>query len=52
MMILPFDVAQAALKAYKAQKMIRFMDEIQPVNSDTPDLSQDDFAALVNELRS
>ena len=52
MMILPFDVAQEALKAYKAQKMIRFMDAMPPVNSDAPDLSLDDFAALVHELRA
>ena len=52
MMILPFDVAQEALKAYKAQKMIRFMDAMPPVSSDAPDLSLGDFAALVHELRA
>lgn len=52
MMILPFAVAQEALRAYQAQKMMRFMDAMPPVNADAPNLSLDDFAALVHELRT
>jgi antitoxin (DNA-binding transcriptional repressor) of toxin-antitoxin stability system len=52
MMILPFVMAQEALRAYKAQKMVRFMDEMQPTQADAPDLSLDEINALVHELRN
>jgi antitoxin (DNA-binding transcriptional repressor) of toxin-antitoxin stability system len=51
MMILPYEMAQGAIKAYKAQKMIDFMDALPAVDSTAPDLSLADINALVHELR-
>jgi len=51
MMILPFSLGEEALRAYNAQKMIRFMDNMQPIKEGAPDLSLQDINTLVNELR-
>lgn len=51
MMILPYAIAQEALKMFKAQKMIQFMNEMPLSNPEAPDLSLTDINALVHELR-
>lgn len=51
MMILPYALAQEALRLYASQKMIKFMDSMPPVNDGAPDLTLEDINALVHELR-
>jgi antitoxin (DNA-binding transcriptional repressor) of toxin-antitoxin stability system len=52
MMILPFGMAEEALRAYRAQKMLRFMDNMQPTPAGAPDVSFEDINNLVHELRN
>jgi prevent-host-death family protein len=52
MMILPYAVAQEALRAYQAQKMVQLMGAMPPVNPGAPDLSLAEITALVHELRA
>lgn len=51
MMILPYTLAQEALKMFKSQKLIQFMNEMPLANPEAPDLSLADINALVHELR-
>ena len=51
MMILPYDIAQEALRVFNAQKMIKFMNEMPLANPEAPDLSLADINALVHEYR-
>ena len=51
MMILPYGMAQEALRLYASQKMIKLMEAMPPANAGAPDLSLEDINALVHELR-
>jgi hypothetical protein len=51
MMILPYGMAQEALRLYASQKMIKLMDTMPLANAGAPELSLEDINALVHELR-
>ncbi len=51
LMILPYKVAEIALRLYQAQAMTDFMGNMAPVNPNAPDLSAEDINDLVHELR-
>jgi antitoxin (DNA-binding transcriptional repressor) of toxin-antitoxin stability system len=52
MMILPYHLAQDALRAFNAQRLIRTMEAMPPSNPDAPDISLAEINAIVHELRS
>jgi hypothetical protein len=52
MMILPYHLAQEALRAFNAQRLIRTMEAMPPSNPDAPDISLAEINAIVHELRS
>jgi prevent-host-death family protein len=52
MMILPYSMAQDALRVFNAQKFIRTMNEMPPTNPSAPDLSLAQINDLVHELRA
>ena len=51
MMILPYALAEQALRDYHAQQMVRFMDAMPPAHAQAPDLSLEALTQLVHELR-
>ena len=51
MMILPYAVAEEALREYHAQRLVRFMDAMPPASGDAPELKAAEFTQLVHELR-
>jgi len=52
MMILPYQLAKEALRVYKAQKLIEFMDAMPPAYADAPELTEEEITALVHEYRT
>jgi hypothetical protein len=40
-----------ALREYNARRMVQFMDAMSPAKSDAPKLTEEEFNALVHELR-
>ncbi len=52
LMILPFDLATDALRHYKAQKLVQFMDAMSPAPKDAPELTPEQITQLVHELRA
>jgi prevent-host-death family protein len=51
LMILPYGIAEEALHAYNAKKMIDFMNNMPPSLPGAPDLNLAEINALVHELR-
>lgn len=51
MMILPYEIGEAAWREHAARTMIEFMQNMAPVNPDAPELSLEDINKLVHELR-
>lgn len=51
LMILPYGIAEEALHAYNAKKMIDFMKSMPPTLAGAPDLNLDEINALVHQLR-
>lgn len=51
MMILPFDLAEAALRAYHGKQMVQFMDDMPPADANAPELTLEEIDRLVHELR-
>jgi len=52
MMILPYSIAQEALRVYHAQKFAKTMDSMPPSNPNAPDISLAQINDIVHELRS
>jgi len=51
LMILPYDMATAALRSYRSRKLVQLMDEA-PASSGSSELSLDQINQLVHEFRS
>ncbi len=51
LMILPYGLAEEALRMYRAQQMITFMNNMPPTLPGAPDLSLREINALYHELR-
>jgi hypothetical protein len=50
-MILPFALATEALRDYNARKLVAFMEAMPSARADAPELTPEQFNALVHELR-
>lgn len=51
MMILPYDLAEAALRAYHSKQLLMLMDDMPPANADAPELTLEQIDQWVHELR-
>jgi hypothetical protein len=51
LMILPYGVAEEAMRVYNAKKMIDFMNSMPPSLPGAPDLNLAEINTLVHELR-
>lgn len=51
MMILPYSLADQALRDYNARKLVQFMDAMPPTSKEAPNLTIEQINALVHELR-
>ena len=51
LMILPFALATEALRDYNARKLVAFMEAMPSARADAPELTPEQFNALVHELR-
>lgn len=51
MMILPYTLAADALRAYRAQRLVAFMDTMQASSTNAPELTLNEINDLVHELR-
>lgn len=51
MMILPYELAEQALRDHHARKLARFMEAMPPADPNAPDLTLEQINALVHELR-
>ena len=51
LMILPYSLAEQALRDYNARKLVELMDNMPPTHADAPNLTLEQFNELVHELR-
>jgi antitoxin (DNA-binding transcriptional repressor) of toxin-antitoxin stability system len=51
LMILPYTLAEQALRDYNARKLVQLMDNMPPAHASAPSLTLEQFNELVHELR-
>ena len=51
LMILPYGLAEQALREYNARKLVQLMDTMPPAHASAPSLTLEQFNELVHELR-
>jgi prevent-host-death family protein len=51
LMILPYSLAEQALRDYNARKLVQLMDNMPPAHDSAPSLTLEQFNELVHELR-